>query len=106
MASRDVRTGGEQMTVYTYDLAELEETAGSLNALAEDFAEASAVRREAQQAAGYPSLREALQEFTDNWSHNRDKQLEAIRGAASALGDICDNYQAFDCDAAAQLQAD
>lgn len=84
------------MTVYRYDLDELEQTRSGLSQLAADFESASSVRDSAEGAMGYDSLREAIQEFTDNWKHNREKQLEAINGSASMLGDICTNYRDFD----------
>ncbi|HEU0102134.1 MAG TPA: hypothetical protein VFR07_07400 [Mycobacteriales bacterium] len=94
------------MTIYRYDLAELEETAGALSALAGSFRDASSVQRAASDALGYPSLRDAVAEFTDNWENNRDKQVEAITGAGDMLGQICQNYRAFDSGAATELLKD
>lgn len=91
------------MTVYRYDLAELGETSGALSTLAGSFEQASAVRQEASDALGYSSLRDAVGEFTENWKHNRGKQLEEIKGAANMLTDICHNYRAFDSGAATEL---
>lgn len=94
------------MTVYRYDLDELLETQGALATLARDFDTASATREGAEGAMGYDSLRDAIQEFTDNWKNNREKQLEAIVGAASLLGDICTNYRDFDRGAVETLLQD
>lgn len=91
------------MTTYKYDVAELQDTQARLHALAGDFAHASSIRDSYDGAMGYPSLRDAVQQFTDNWSHHRDKQIEAIDGAATMLGDICKNYVDFDRGATHQL---
>lgn len=84
------------MTVYRYDLDELENTQGGLSQLSSDFGAASTAREGAEGAMGYDSLRDAISEFTENWKNNREKQLEAITGAKDMLGEICTNYRAFD----------
>lgn len=87
------------MTIYRYDLGELESTAGNLITLAREFESAASIRESAEGAMGYDSLRNAIGDFTGNWENNRDKQVEAINGAASVLVSICTNYTAFDQDA-------
>ena len=45
-----------------------------------------------------------MSEFVSNWSHERAKQLEQIRGSAMALGEIIANYVEHDGTAAAGLR--
>lgn len=92
------------MTVYRYDLVELEGTRDGLGQLASDFDNASRAREGAEDSMGYPSLRDAITEFSDNWKNNREKQLEGINGAKDVLTDICANYRAFDQGAVDTLQ--
>ena len=94
------------MTVYKYDLAELQETSGALGTLADSFEHASQVRQDASGALGYSSLKDAVSDFTENWKHNRDKQLKALTGASDMLSQICTNYRAFDSGAADELLKD
>lgn len=92
------------MTVYRYDLAELEETQAGLSQLSGDFGEASRAREASSGAMGYGSLRDAVESFTENWKHNRDKQIEAIDGASTLLGDIVTNYTELDNSGVCSLQ--
>lgn len=89
---------------YRYDLAELEAVAGGLGTLAADFEGASRTRDGADGALGYDSLRAAVREFVGNWSHERGKQLEEIRGSATALDEIIAGYVEYDDTAAAGLR--
>lgn len=90
--------------IYKYDVDDLGETASGLRTLQSDFEHASSMRSQAAGAMGYSDLRGAIEEFVDNWKHNRDRQLEAIGAAAEALGTIVDNYVEGDTSAAAELR--
>lgn len=91
--------------IYKYDVDELGQTASGLRTLQSDFENASSMRSQASGAMGYGDLRGAIEEFVDNWKHNRDRQLEAIGSAAEALGGIVDNYVEGDTSAAAELRS-
>lgn len=84
------------MGVYTYDLEELEQTRDGLRRLCSSFEAASRRRGNAEGALGYSSLRSAMRAFTDNWDHEREKQVEALDGAATSLTEICANYRELD----------
>ena len=73
------------MGVYTYDVDDLHRTASGLQSLRADFEQASG-------AFGYGDLSGAVEQFVGNWKHNRERQIEAIGGAAEALTTITDNY--------------
>ena len=79
-----------------YDLADLEAVAGGLTALAAGFEVASRTRDGADGALGYGHLRDALREFVGNGSHERGKQLEEIRGSATALTEVVGGYVEHD----------
>ena len=91
---------------FKYDLAELTTVASGLATLASDFENASKTREDADGALGYGDLRGAVREFVDNWSHERDKQIEAINGSSEALAEIIDNYVEYDETSADQLRDD
>lgn len=91
--------------IYKYDVDDLTETASGLRTLHSDFSSASQARKGASGAMGYGDLRAAIEEFVDNWEHNRKRQLEAIEAAAEALDGIVTNYVDTDADAAAELRS-
>lgn len=91
--------------IYKYDVDDLTETAVGLRTLHADFSSASETRKGASGAMGYGDLRAAVEEFVDNWEHNRKRQLEAIDAAAEALDGIVTNYVDGDERAAAQLRS-
>lgn len=80
------------MGVYRYDIDDLHRTASGLQTLRADFEQASRAREHASGAFGYADLSGAVEQFVDNWKHNREKQIEAIGGAAEALTTITENY--------------
>jgi len=92
------------MGIYKYDFEDLSETSSGLSTLLSDFQNASEVQQEASDAFGYGSLIGAVEEFVDNWSANRDKQIEAIEGTQEALAEIVNNYEQLDSDGVAELQ--
>lgn len=89
---------------YKYDVADLGEAASGLRTLQADYEGATRSRRGASADLGYSSLRSAMQEFVDDWEHNRDRQLEEIEATATALGQIIDDYVSHDADGAAELR--
>jgi hypothetical protein len=91
--------------IYKYDVDDLTQTASGLRTLHSDFSSASAARKGASGAMGYGDLRSAVEEFVDNWEHNRKRQLEAIESAAEALDGIVTNYVDGDASAATELRA-
>lgn len=91
------------MGEYRYDEQDLTDTAAGLRQLRHDFGNASDVKEEAADSFGYGDLVGAVQAFVDNWSANREKQLEAIESAATALDEIIANYAALDADGVAEL---
>jgi hypothetical protein len=91
--------------IYKYDVDDLTQTASGLRTLHSDFSTASQARKGASGAMGYGDLRSAVEEFVDNWEHNRKRQLEAIESAAEALDGIVTNYVDGDEGAAAELRA-
>lgn len=91
--------------IYKYDVDDLGDTAGGLRTLKSDFENASSLRSQASGAMGYDDLRGAVQEFVDNWKHNRERQLEAIDAAAEALDGIVTNYVDGDEKAASELRS-
>ena len=90
--------------IYKYDVADLGNTAQGLRTLKGDFEGASRTRERASDALGYPKLRAAVEEFVDNWEHNRERQLEAIESAAEALDKITESYVDGDEKGAAALR--
>jgi len=91
--------------IYKYDVDDLTETASGLRTLHSDFSSASQAREGASGAMGYGDLRGSVEEFVDNWEHNRKRQLEAIESAAKALDSIVTNYVEGDERAAAELRS-
>jgi hypothetical protein len=91
--------------IYKYDVDDLTQTARGLRTLHSDFSHASEARRGAAGAMGYDDLRGAVEDFVDNWEHNRTRQLEAIDAAAQALDGILTDYVDGDEGAAAQLRS-
>ena len=91
--------------IYKYDVDDLTQTASGLRTLHSDFSSASEARRDASGAMGYGDLRGAVEEFVDNWEHNRERQLEAIDAAAEALDGIVTNSVDGDENAAAELRS-
>jgi hypothetical protein len=91
--------------IYKYDVDDLMQTASGLRTLHSDFSHASEARKGASGAMGYGDLRGAVEEFVDNWEHNRKRQLEAIDAAAGALDGILTGYVDRDEKAAAQLRS-
>lgn len=91
---------------FKYDLEELTTVQEGLRTLASDFESASSTRKDADSALGYGDLRSAVRDFVDNWSHERDQQIEAINGSAEALTEIIDNYVEYDETSADQLRED
>ena len=91
--------------IYKYDVDDLGDTASGLSTLKSDFENASRARSEASGAMGYGDLRGAVEEFVDNWKHNRERQLEAIAAAAEALDSIVTNYVDGDENAAGELRS-
>lgn len=94
------------MAQYKYDLEELTAVSSGLATLRGDYESASRERGEVDGALGYGDLRSAVRDFVDNWKHERDKQLEAIGGAAEALDKIIANYVEYDADSAEGLRED
>lgn len=94
------------MGVFMYDLYELTSVSDGLAALKGDYENASRSRGEVDGALGYGDLRGAVQDFVANWTHERDKQLEAIEGGSQALRRIIDGYVAYDESSAEQLRSD
>ncbi len=94
------------MGSYRYDVADLHDTVAGLWRLKSEYDGASRSRSNASSALGYSSLRGAMEEFVENWSYNRDRQLEEITETAKALGAIVDNYVKGDEAAAAELRKD
>jgi hypothetical protein len=91
-------------SVYKYDLEDLSEAASGLATLKSDFEQASAVREEANDAFGYSDVQGAVQDFVDNWKHNRERQLETLTSAQEALSGIRETYVAMDAEGVNQLQ--
>jgi hypothetical protein len=92
------------MGIYKYDFEDLSDTASGLARLRSDFANASSVKEEAADSFGYGDLIGAVEEFVDNWSANREKQLETLESAKTALDDIVENYRSLDADGVAELE--
>jgi hypothetical protein len=88
-----------------YDVPILEATANGLAQLRSDFETASAVREEAASAFGYEGLAGAVEEFVDNWKHNRERQLETIDGVQKAIVDVAANYVEHDACAVNELNS-
>lgn len=91
------------MGTKTYDVPILEATATGLAQLRSDYETASQVREEAASAFGYEGLAGAVEEFVDNWKHNRDRQLETIEGVQQTLVDVAANYVEHDSCAVDEL---
>jgi hypothetical protein len=89
---------------YRYDLEDLVEAANGMQSLRSSFENASSVREEADDAFGYPDLKDKVKDFVDNWKHNRERQLEAIGAAHEALQGISEGYVEFDANGVAELQ--
>ena len=82
--------------IYKYDLDDLGEATDGLGTLKSNFENASQVREGYDGAMGYDDLRDAVEEFVDNWKHNRERQLETLGSAQEALAGITQNYVDFD----------
>lgn len=91
--------------VYKYDVDDLSRLARGLDNLRSDFEGASEAQGDASGAMGYDSLRGAIEEFVDNWEHNRKRQVEAIGKTATALQEIRDTYVEQDETSAAELRS-
>lgn len=91
---------------YKYDVDDLGDCASGLRTLKSDYEGATSSRRGASGALGYASLRGAMQDFVDDWKHNRDRQLDEIEATAEALDKIIDNYVTGDQKAASSLRED
>lgn len=91
-------------SIYKYDLEDLSEAASGLATLKSDFETASAVREEANDAFGYSNVQGAVEDFVNNWKHNRERQLETLASAQQALAGIRETYVAMDAEGVSQLQ--
>ena len=91
------------MGEYRYDPDDLTDTSTGLAQLKADFENASGVKEEAAESFGYGDLISAVEEFVDNWAANRDKQLEAIESAKTALDEVIANYGKHDADGVSEL---
>jgi hypothetical protein len=91
---------------YRYDIDDLVDAANGIRTLTSEFENASQVREEASDAFGYPDLRGKVEDFVDNWRHNRERMLETLTGAHEALQGISENYLEFDQNGVASLRDD
>lgn len=91
------------MTIH-YDLDSLSNLVSNLQTIRSDYSAIDGNMDTAATAAGYASLAGALSEFSDNWSKNRDKQLEDLEGAHTSLADIVSQLEEYDDNGVTKLR--
>lgn len=91
---------------YTYDLAELDRVASGLSRLATDYDTSGEDFSGVSGALGSGDVRDALDDFTDNWKRKRAKQTSMLRSANEALERIVAGYRDIDAGAAQTLRSD
>lgn len=91
---------------YTYDLAELDRVASGLSRLATDYDTSSSDFSGVTGALGSADVRDALDDFTDNWERKRAKQTSMLRSANEALERIVAGYRDHDGGAAQVLRSE
>ncbi len=90
---------------YTYDLDELGRVARGLRLLATDYETSQDDYAGVAGALGSAQVRDALDDFTDNWKKKRAKQTSMLTSASEALDRIVGNYREGDDGAASALRS-
>lgn len=91
------------MTIH-YDLDSLNNLVSDLQTIHGDYSGIDGSMDTAAAAAGYSSLAGALNDFSDNWSRNRAKQLEDLEGAHTSLAEIVGQLEEYDDNGVTKLR--
>jgi nucleoid-associated protein YejK len=88
------------------DLSMLQETAGSLGMLIEEFNRASQIVDDNRGAIGENALLHALDDFVDNWKVHRDELLESMKAVYDMATQSHDGYIQVDNELAQAIAQD
>lgn len=83
-------------SLWRYDLDDLTNTADGLAQLQASYEQATSSRKAVGGAFGSDKISGAVEEFVDNWSTTRRKQVTSIGNARTALAACIQTYEQAD----------